>query len=124
MSKSAQGRPGLPVEPNRLFRTLWRRRRVFILTLLGFLAFGYVYVKVFMGYAWATDVLLQYEGDIAVGEIKPPSRFTLAPASEALKRRSVLEEIRKRYESKDHFFETALDLDEAKLEELKNRYLH
>jgi protein-tyrosine phosphatase len=38
--------------------------------------------------------------------------------------RACFEEIRKRYESKDHFFETALDLDEAKLEELKDRYLH
>jgi len=34
------------------------------------------------------------------------------------------EEIRKRFKSKEHFFETALDLDEAKLEILRKRYLH
>ena len=34
------------------------------------------------------------------------------------------EEIRKRYESKEHFFETALDLDEEKLAILRERYLH
>jgi protein-tyrosine phosphatase len=33
------------------------------------------------------------------------------------------EEIRKRYDSKEHFFETALDLDEAKLAVLRERYL-
>ncbi len=34
------------------------------------------------------------------------------------------EEIRKRYDSKEHFFETALNLDEEKLETLRERYLH
>jgi len=34
------------------------------------------------------------------------------------------EEIKKRYESKEHFFETALDLDERKLALLRERYLH
>ena len=34
------------------------------------------------------------------------------------------EEIRKRYESKEHFFATALDLDEEKLAILRERYLH
>jgi protein-tyrosine phosphatase len=34
------------------------------------------------------------------------------------------EEIRKRYASKEHFFETALDLDEEKLAILRERYLH
>jgi len=33
------------------------------------------------------------------------------------------EEIRSRYRSKQHFFETALDLDEAKLAQLRERYL-
>jgi protein-tyrosine phosphatase len=33
------------------------------------------------------------------------------------------EEIRKRYQSKEHFFETALELDEARLELLRERYL-
>ena len=33
------------------------------------------------------------------------------------------EEIRKAYESKEHFFETALDLDEAKVALLRERYL-
>lgn len=33
------------------------------------------------------------------------------------------EEIRKRYESREHFYETALGLDEEKLEKLKQRYL-
>ena len=34
------------------------------------------------------------------------------------------EEIRKRYRSKEHFYETALDLDKSKMELLKQRYLH
>ncbi|MDJ0879115.1 MAG: tyrosine-protein phosphatase [Halieaceae bacterium] len=34
------------------------------------------------------------------------------------------EEIRKRYDSKEHFFETALNLDEDKLAILRERYLH
>jgi protein-tyrosine phosphatase len=34
------------------------------------------------------------------------------------------EEIRKRYESKEHFFESALNLDEEKLSILRERYLH
>lgn len=38
--------------------------------------------------------------------------------------RACFEEIRKHYESKEHFYETALDLDEEKLASLKDRYLH
>jgi protein-tyrosine phosphatase len=34
------------------------------------------------------------------------------------------EEISKRYDSKEHFFETALDLDETRLALLRERYLH
>lgn len=34
------------------------------------------------------------------------------------------EEIRKRYESREHFFESALDLDPAKIAKLRERYLH
>lgn len=34
------------------------------------------------------------------------------------------EEIKKRYKSKEHFFETALNLDEARLAQLRDRYLH
>ena len=34
------------------------------------------------------------------------------------------EEIRARYESREHFYESALDLDEAKLARLRERYLH
>jgi len=34
------------------------------------------------------------------------------------------EEIRKRYESREHFFESALNLDEEKLSILRERYLH
>lgn len=37
--------------------------------------------------------------------------------------RACFEEIRKRYESREHFFETALSLDEAGIESLKERYL-
>jgi protein-tyrosine phosphatase len=37
--------------------------------------------------------------------------------------RACFEEIRRRYESKEHFFETALDMDSIKVEELRNRYL-
>jgi protein-tyrosine phosphatase len=38
--------------------------------------------------------------------------------------RACFEEIRKRYQSKEHFFETALSLDEKKIEQLRERYLH
>jgi protein-tyrosine phosphatase len=38
--------------------------------------------------------------------------------------RACFEEIKKRYQSKQHFFESALSLDDAKLAELKDRYLH
>jgi protein-tyrosine phosphatase len=38
--------------------------------------------------------------------------------------RACFEEIRKRYESKEHFFESALELDGYKVEQLKDRYLH
>ncbi len=38
--------------------------------------------------------------------------------------RACFEEIRKRYESKQHFFESALDLDDFRIEQLKDRYLH
>jgi protein-tyrosine phosphatase len=38
--------------------------------------------------------------------------------------RACFEEIRRRYESREHFFETALKLDEKRIQELKERYLH
>lgn len=38
--------------------------------------------------------------------------------------RACFEEIRRRYESKDHFYESALSLDVAQVERLKDRYLH
>lgn len=38
--------------------------------------------------------------------------------------RACFEEIRRRYESKDHFYEAALSLDDAKVRRLKDRYLH
>ncbi len=38
--------------------------------------------------------------------------------------RACFEEIRKHYESRDHFYESALDLDVAKVRQLKDRYLH
>ena len=38
--------------------------------------------------------------------------------------RACFEEIRKRHESKQHFYETVLRLDDRKLAELKARYLH
>jgi len=37
--------------------------------------------------------------------------------------RACFEEIRKRYESKEHFFETALSLDSTKIEKIKEKYL-
>ena len=38
--------------------------------------------------------------------------------------RACFEEIRKRYESKEHFYESALRLDDTRLAQLKDRYLH
>lgn len=37
--------------------------------------------------------------------------------------RACFQEIRKRYESREHFYESALSLDDAKVEHLKDRYL-
>jgi protein-tyrosine phosphatase len=37
--------------------------------------------------------------------------------------RACFEEIRKRYDGKEHFFETALELDERKVKKLRERYL-
>ncbi|MBP6700560.1 MAG: tyrosine-protein phosphatase, partial [Halioglobus sp.] len=38
--------------------------------------------------------------------------------------RACFDEIRKRYESREHFYESALRLDKARLDKLKDRYLH
>jgi len=38
--------------------------------------------------------------------------------------RACFDEIRKRYENREHFYESALRLDKTMLEKLKNRYLH
>lgn len=38
--------------------------------------------------------------------------------------RACFEEIRRRYESREHFYESALQLDETRIAHLKNRYLH
>jgi protein-tyrosine phosphatase len=38
--------------------------------------------------------------------------------------KACFEEIRARYESREHFFETALSLDESSIEQLRDRYLH
>ena len=38
--------------------------------------------------------------------------------------KACFEEIRRRYESREHFFETALELDTSKIGRLKDRYLH
>ena len=38
--------------------------------------------------------------------------------------RACFEEIKKRYESKEHFYESALRLDDRRLAQLKDRYLH
>lgn len=94
MSRSTKGRGGFPVEPQRLLGTLWERRRVFLFTLIFFVFGAFVYVKLMMGNAWATEVLLQYEGDIAVGDIGRQSRYTLGPAAEALEQRPLLEKVR------------------------------
>jgi protein-tyrosine phosphatase len=38
--------------------------------------------------------------------------------------RACFEEIRRHFESREHFYESALKLDETKIEQLKDRYLH
>ena len=57
---------------------------------------------------------------------KPKSRAELEPLLQVRPEyiAACFEEIRNRYESKEHFFETALDLDEEKLAILRERYLH
>ena len=63
-----------------------------------------------------------------------PRKYTGSPVSEEVLRpllevrpeylAACFDEINNRYQSKEHFFETALDLDEAKLALLRERYLH
>ena len=38
--------------------------------------------------------------------------------------RACFDEIRRRYKSKEHFYEAALNLDKARLEQLRKKYLH
>ena len=38
--------------------------------------------------------------------------------------RAFFEEIGKRYQSREHFYQTALDLDRGEIDKLKDRYLH
>ena len=58
-----------------------------------FVLFAFVYVKAVMGNAWTSQALLQYEGDVAVGDIQRQSRFAMAPAAEVLTRRSLLKKV-------------------------------
>lgn len=57
---------------------------------------------------------------------RPLSEAVLRPLLEVRPEyiRACFEEIRKRHESKQHFYETILQLDEKKLAELQARYLH
>lgn len=57
---------------------------------------------------------------------QPVAQETLRPLMEVRPEyiAACFEEIRARYASKEHFFEAALDLDEGKLAELRERYLH
>lgn len=57
---------------------------------------------------------------------EPVSEDVLRPLLEVRPEylRACFEEIRKRHESKQHFYETALKLDEDKLARLRERYLH
>jgi len=85
-------RQGFPVDPHRLQRALLGAR--FWLIGAGGLGLllGLFYVKVLMGSAYETTVLLKHEGDVQIGDERQ-SAHALAPAAEALERQSVLEKI-------------------------------
>jgi len=86
-------RQGFPVDPHRLKRALWGGR--FWLIGAGGLGLiiGLFYVKVLMGSAYETTVVLKYEGDMSMGDQRP-SAHAIEPAADALLRQSVLSEIR------------------------------
>jgi uncharacterized protein involved in exopolysaccharide biosynthesis len=88
-------RPGLPVDPYRIRRALWRGRYWLLAATLFGLGFGFFYAKVLMGQVFETVVVLKYEGDTALGGNPRTSGYALGPAAEALHREPVLKRIRK-----------------------------
>ena len=86
-------RQGFPMDPHRLKRALLGGR----FWLLGAGAVGLIiglfYVKVLMGSAYETTVVLKYEGDMSMGDQRP-SAHAIDPAADALLQQSVLSEIR------------------------------
>jgi len=89
-------RPGWPVDPYRIRRAL-RNGKLWVIAagVLG-LVCGLLWVKVFMGRAYETVVLLKYEGGLRLERYEFSTGHGLAPAAEALHRESVLSRIRDR----------------------------
>ena len=92
-AENKASRPGLPVDPYRVRRALWRGRYWLLGATLFGLCFGFFYAKVVMGQIFETVVVLKYEGDMAV-HAGSKGGYALGPAAEALHRETVLKRIR------------------------------
>ena len=91
--QSGARRQGFPVDPHRLKRAFWAGR-FWLIGAGGIgLIIGLFYVKVLMGSAYETTVVLKYEGDELMSDQRP-SAYAIVPAADALLHQSVLGEIR------------------------------
>jgi len=80
----------MAVDPYRLRRALWNARWLLIGGVVLGGSLGVFVAKVMMGDAYRTEVLLDYEGDLAVAGLEGSSVYGLGPAAEALQRHAFL----------------------------------
>ena len=90
---AGRGRPGVPVDPYRLRRALWRDKRWLIGAAVAGLVIGFLSVKLIMRSPYETVAVLKYDGDLEVSGVSG-SRHALGPSADALMRQSVLRKIR------------------------------
>jgi uncharacterized protein involved in exopolysaccharide biosynthesis len=80
----------MAVDPYRLRRALWNARWLLIGGVVLGGSLGVFVAKVMMGDAYRTEVLLDYDGDLAVAGLEGSSVYGLGPAAEALQRHAFL----------------------------------
>jgi len=86
------GRPGVPADPFRIRRALWRGKWLLIGAGVFGVTFGLLWVKLMMSSHYETTAVLKYEGDVRVAGL-PPSNNALGPVADALRQQSVLRKI-------------------------------
>ena len=86
------GRPGVPADPFRIRRALWRGKWLLIGAGVFGVTFGFLWVKLMMSSHYETTAVLKYEGDVRVAGL-PPSNNALGPVADALRQQSVLRKI-------------------------------